>query len=266
MGDFMSNPTNKYTEEEFKAKVFAARPGVIDVVGFVGVDHQVTVVCEHGEYKTNGWNAMKPTKHCCKIAYFSAKATTRSEAYAKNTEASARERLISERPNLDVSSAIFVVKHISKSNVANIFEGATCHLHGGTFDVRVYPKRITNCPVCTQEQRVTVIGRSKPHENVSGTRVGSFVSTQETNWLDELNVPVRQFYLKDVKYRVDGYDPSTNTVYLFHGRFWHGCPDTYDPDFIHPIAKLPMKDLYDKTMEYEKKIKDAGYNLVVQWG
>ena len=93
-----------------------------------------------------------------------------------------------------------------------------------------------------------------------------YVSKSETKWLDSLDVPVRQKWLEDVQYSVDGYDASTNTVYLYHGRFWHGCLETYDPDDIHPILKVKMKQLHKQTLSWEKKIKDAGYNLVVQWG
>ena len=79
-----------------------------------------------------------------------------------------------------------------------------------------------------------------------------------------MNVPERQWWIPEAKYRVDGYDPETNTVYLYHGRFWHGCPETYDPEMIHPIVKIPMKDLYERTMYYENKIKEAGYNLITK--
>jgi len=35
---------------------------------------------------------------------------------------------------------------------------------------------------------------------------------------------------------------------------------------IHPVVKIPMKDLYEKTLMYEDKIRDAGYNLIIEWG
>jgi hypothetical protein len=34
----------------------------------------------------------------------------------------------------------------------------------------------------------------------------------------------------------------------------------------HPVVKIKMKDLYNQTMQYEQKIKDAGYNLITTWG
>jgi hypothetical protein len=81
-----------------------------------------------------------------------------------------------------------------------------------------------------------------------------------------LEVPVRQKWLEDIKYSVDGFDPETNTVFLYHGKFWHGCIYTFDPELIHPILKVKMKDLYEKTMLIENQIKKAGYNLVTKWG
>lgn len=92
------------------------------------------------------------------------------------------------------------------------------------------------------------------------------MSKAETKWLDSLNVIGRQVFLEDIYYTVDGYDYDTNTVYLYHGRFWHGCPNTYDPEEQHPILKVKMKELYEKTIYYENKIKDAGYGLIVHWG
>ena len=87
-----------------------------------------------------------------------------------------------------------------------------------------------------------------------------------TKWLNELGIVTRQKLLKDIGLIVDGYEESTRTVYLYHGRFWHGCPETYDPEMRHPVVKIKMKDLYKQTMLYEQKIKDAGYNLITTWG
>ena len=125
--------------------------------------------------------------------------------------------------------------------------------------------KIGLCPECNTERNIKQILKAGPKAWASQS-IGSFVSKAETKWLDVLGVKGRQIWLEDVKYKVDGYDSETNTVYLYHGRFWHGCKETYNPDTIHPIIKIPMKDLYEKTMYYENKIKEAGYNLIVKWG
>ena len=137
-----------------------------------------------------------------------------------------------------------------------------------TIETNVIEDNILKCPECGKEHkhdagvRMLKVARQKQLELGSA----KYVSKSETKWLDSLGVPVRQKWFDDVQYSVDGYDPSTNTVYLYHGKFWHGCLETYSPDDIHPILKVKMKQLHKQTLSWEKKIKDAGYNLVVQWG
>lgn len=52
-------------------------------------------------------------------------------------------------------------------------------------------------------------------------------------------------------YKVDGYDPFTNTVYEFHGDAYHGNLELYNPeDTCHPFDKTTTADqLFDKTAE-----------------
>ena len=57
--------------------------------------------------------------------------------------------------------------------------------------------------------------------------------------------------------KVDGFEPETNTVYQYHGCYWHGCdcnPDNFD------------EEKKNKTIKEDKMIKDAGFNLVSVWG
>jgi hypothetical protein len=56
---------------------------------------------------------------------------------------------------------------------------------------------------------------------------------------------------------VDGYEPTTKTVFQFHGCQWHGCPDH--------CKREDAKVRYDKTLAQDDKIRKAGYNLIVMW-
>ena len=56
---------------------------------------------------------------------------------------------------------------------------------------------------------------------------------------------------------VDGYEPTTNTVFQYHGCHFHGCSAHYKQDNARELLK--------KTRQQEEKIKNAGYNLVVVW-
>lgn len=76
-----------------------------------------------------------------------------------------------------------------------------------------------------------------------------------------------EHFLPDLGIAVDGFDPVTNTVYEFHGSFWHGDPNKYNQNQKHPIIKnKTFGDLYRETLDKESLIKNAGYNLISNWG
>jgi len=56
---------------------------------------------------------------------------------------------------------------------------------------------------------------------------------------------------------VDGYEPSTKTVFQYHGCHFHGCSAYCKQD--------NARDLFQKTRQQVEKIKNAGCNLVVVW-
>ena len=66
--------------------------------------------------------------------------------------------------------------------------------------------------------------------------------------------------------KVDGYDESTDTVYQFHGCYWHGCPRCYpDQELLNTVKKTTVGVLYEATIERFNRIRAAGYNLVETW-
>lgn len=94
------------------------------------------------------------------------------------------------------------------------------------------------------------------------------ISKPSNDWLSSLNIPeiIPEYQIPEYKkMRVDGYDVKTNTVYQFHGTFWHGDLRIYDKDDIQPVIKKTYGELYEKTKINEEKIKNWGYNLVVMW-
>ncbi|MDD4930681.1 MAG: hypothetical protein PHG66_00810 [Candidatus Colwellbacteria bacterium] len=74
-----------------------------------------------------------------------------------------------------------------------------------------------------------------------------------------------EFKIPDTKYKVDGYHKETNTVYEFHGCYWHGCPMCFDPEKMNDISNKTFGKLHDKTLHREELIRSKGYNLVVMW-
>lgn len=66
-------------------------------------------------------------------------------------------------------------------------------------------------------------------------------------------------------YSVDGYEPKSKTVLEFHGDYWHGNPNIYDPDVIQPTTKMTYGQLYERTLVKESKLKSMGYGYVCIW-
>lgn len=74
-----------------------------------------------------------------------------------------------------------------------------------------------------------------------------------------------EFRIPGTRYRVDGYHKESNTVYEFHGNYWHGNPKLHNPDDINTITECTFGELYQKTLKKEAEIRALGYNLVVMW-
>ncbi|XP_071503405.1 uncharacterized protein [Diadema antillarum] len=68
------------------------------------------------------------------------------------------------------------------------------------------------------------------------------------------------------RFRVDGYDRTTNTIYEFLGDLWHGCPRCYPRrDVVLPGSDETVQDVYDRTMYRLNVIRKQGYTVVTMW-
>ena len=74
-----------------------------------------------------------------------------------------------------------------------------------------------------------------------------------------------EYIIPNSRYKADGYAVLINTIFEFHGDFWHGNPKLYDQSKINPRIGLKFGDLYKKTIEKSKYIKDNGYNIIEIW-
>ena len=66
---------------------------------------------------------------------------------------------------------------------------------------------------------------------------------------------------------VDGYEPSSQTVYEFHGCLFHGCPCCVKKKRDEPtiIGKTPNQ-LYYATRAKTEALRQAGFKVVEKWG
>lgn len=71
--------------------------------------------------------------------------------------------------------------------------------------------------------------------------------------------------LSNKRFPVDGYCSESNTVYQYHGDFFHGNPSVFACDDRNQLNDKTFGDLYSATLSRDNDIRQAGYNLVVMW-
>jgi hypothetical protein len=73
-----------------------------------------------------------------------------------------------------------------------------------------------------------------------------------------------EYIIPTTKCKADGFCAETNTIYEFHGTVYHGDPRVCNTNEYNYLGKK-YGELYEKTLEREKMIKELGYQLVVMW-
>lgn len=93
------------------------------------------------------------------------------------------------------------------------------------------------------------------------------ISKIEIEWLNSLGLPNDKEHRQVVigEYRVDGFNPETNTIYEFLGDYWHGNPKLFNSMDINKHNNLSMNELYNKTIERIEMFKNQGYNVKYIW-
>ena len=93
------------------------------------------------------------------------------------------------------------------------------------------------------------------------------ISKISQRWLDSLNISTlkKEYKIKDLGFRVDGFDPPTNTVYEFLGDYWHGNPEIYSAKKINASSKKSFGKLYQETFDRLRLLEKAGYRVVYIW-
>ena len=97
-------------------------------------------------------------------------------------------------------------------------------------------------------------------------------SLKSIQWMEYLKLPIQhacnggevKLRVGNKLLKVDGYSRSTNTVYQFHGCYYHGCRVRYPDTVINTKNGRYMTDLYAITLANDKLLKQY-YNLVTIW-
>jgi hypothetical protein len=89
------------------------------------------------------------------------------------------------------------------------------------------------------------------------------ISKPENDFLDYLKIDKLNRQLIINRKLVDGI--KDNIIYEFLGDFWHGNPEKFKDDNLHPYIKKTYKQIREKTFNKLKNLKNTGYNIKYIW-
>lgn len=92
------------------------------------------------------------------------------------------------------------------------------------------------------------------------------ISKSENDFLDFVginNKENRQKYISP--YKIDGYDPSSNTIYEFLGDYYHGNLELFDAEDYNYTCHKTYGVLYYLTFKKFNLLKRKGYNIKYIW-
>ena len=76
-----------------------------------------------------------------------------------------------------------------------------------------------------------------------------------------------EYRIPGTNFHVDGFDFTTNTVYEFHGCFWHGCPRCFPIRHESHVRHYDrtMQDVYETTQQRTQQLRELGYHVIEMW-
>ncbi|QKE50170.1 hypothetical protein F-VV10_0050 [Faustovirus] len=81
------------------------------------------------------------------------------------------------------------------------------------------------------------------------------------------NSPEDEFRIPGTRFRADGYIEinGCKIIFEYNGRIYHGDPRFTKPDDSPWFTTKTFRELYEKTIKKEDKIRELGYSLIVIW-
>ena len=155
------------------------------------------------------------------------------------------------------------VKNQTKTTKQFIKEANIAHKNKYDYSLTDYigafKKVIINCPKHGKFKQ-------SPDNHLHGKECAKcthIISNPETEFLDYFNIMDRQFKIK--RYKIDGYDKNTNTIYEFLGDYYHGNLNIFNENEYNKKCKKTFGELHHNTFDRFSKIKSMGYNIKYIW-
>ena len=134
--------------------------------------------------------------------------------------------------------------------ITNVCITCPIHNHGDFFQGPSEHLRGKGCPRCVNRT-------SKPAQSwLESLGINNLIYDDGIN---------SEYSILGTRYSADGYDPDTNTIYEFHGDYWHGNPDVFNPEEYNKSTKCSYGELHRRTLEKKNALINLGYNYIEMW-
>ena len=100
-------------------------------------------------------------------------------------------------------------------------------------------------------------------------------SKAQIQWLNFLSVHKEiqhaeteggEYSVPNTLYSADGYETKTNTIFEYHGSYFHGDIRYHNPDDYNEFTKTKFGVLLKRTLKREIILRNLGYNYHCIWG
>lgn len=229
--------TRKSNTKEFLQKAILVHGDKYDYhkVNYINNSTKIKVICKiHGEFEQKPNNHLQ--KQGCPLC---------SKNILLSTEEFIQKSILVHKNKYDYSKVNYI-------NI-NIKVIIICKKHGEfkqSPDCHIGKKQ--GCPKCCNNQ----------YSKISIEWL-DFISKKD-NIIIQHAANHGEYKIPNTRLKADGYCKETNTIYEFHGDYWHGNPKVFEPNEKTYFEKT-FKELYKKTIQKEILIKEKGFNLITMW-
>lgn len=214
-------------------------------VNYIDNHTKVNIICnEHGEFQITPAGHFRCNGGCIKCKYI----------YLSNHSRSSIKEFIEKSNKIHNNRYDYSkVEYINRKKKIII----TCNEHGD-FEIQPYVhisiQKKQGCPSC------------QSHKTYSQNQIKwlNFIQIFYNNNIQHAENG-GEFCIPETNYKADGYCKETNTIYEYHGDYWHGNPKIYNKEQINKSCKKSFGKLYQMTLEREIIIKKLGYKLIIIW-
>jgi hypothetical protein len=232
----------KFTKEEFikQSKEIHGDEYNYSKVEYINYATKVIIICKvHGEF------LQTPREHLggCKCGFCKG---NRISLLMRST----KEEFIIKAQNIHLNKYDYsLVDYINSQTSVKII----CNIHGIFEQKPNNHLNGTKCPKCNH------------HHSKIQLQWLNYIQISRNIIIQHAETDNGEFKIPNTRFLADGFCKETNTIYEFHGDFWHGNPILFNKNDINSITKTTFGELYEKTQKKKYKIQELGYNYIEIW-